>query len=146
MINKQTGELPMNRFINPMALLYAIPNHTPVDTVDLLRKCGIQILINDMPPLPSKAYNPYRELAVSILLQAVDDAVYGKGKNQAEARAWLLYDVEDFQFWCEAIDLDHQEVRKNLYKKLTGQCYDRINLSRHHTGRYREGSNVVRIH
>ena len=117
----RTGdELPMNRLMNPIGLLYAIPGKGPMDAIDLLRHCGIQILINDTPAPPKAPYNPERELAVGILLRAVEDALYARGKNKAEATAWLLNDKEWFPIWCNIIDLDYRLVRKCLSRRLEG--------------------------
>jgi hypothetical protein len=132
MSSLNTAELPLHKHINPMALLYSIPNKSPLDVVELLRKCGITLLINDPPQPPARPQNPYRELAVGILLQAIEDALYHRGKTQAEAQCWLLEDNDGFPFWCNAIDLNPHIVRKLLCKKLAEGCYNRTNLSHHY--------------
>jgi hypothetical protein len=111
-------ELPMNRLMNPIGLLYAIPGKGPMDAIDLLRHCGIQILINDAPPTPKQPYDPCRELAVGILLRAVDDALHTRGKTRAEATAWLLHDREWFPIWCNVVDINPVEARKCIRHKL----------------------------
>lgn len=131
-------ELPMNRWANPVSLLYSIPNQAPTDVISLLSRCGIDVLINDPPLPPSKPNNPCRDLAAYVLLQAIHDAHGGSNrKDRAEARAWLLNDNEWFPWWCRAIDLNPTEVRQCIANQFNGT------LPRNRNRIFEEHSNAI---
>lgn len=86
------------------------------------------------------AHNPYKHLAIAVILQAVKDAVGAPPKlrkcssvhtlahhelevhlwrkNRDEARFLLTQDKEIFPFWCQVAELDCKAVRMKLLPQL----------------------------
>jgi len=130
--------MPQSILLNPLSILYSIPSQTKADIISLLAYCGYNVIVNDPPPEPPRPFNPYRDLACGIILQAIDDALYAMGQERWQARYWLLNDLDWFPTYCRVIDLDFVIVRKHLHEKLDGKWYRKTSCSRHQAGNRRK--------
>lgn len=112
--------LPVTRFLNPNVILRCIPGQSPADVISLLAKCGIEVYTHDVLPEPNIPRVPERDLAASVIYQAIYDATTTEDhKERFRARWWLLNDTNWFFKWCLAIDLDPLEVRSIMQERFS---------------------------
>lgn len=62
---------------------------------------------------------PEKRLLAAVLQRAITDFIGGEGEIQEGSRAWLMDDEPTdspltFAFICEALDLDHESLRKAI--------------------------------
>jgi hypothetical protein len=62
---------------------------------------------------------PEKRLLAAVLQRTITDFIGGEGEVQDGARSWLMEDAPSdsplsFIFICEALDLDHESLRKAI--------------------------------
>lgn len=118
-VDPKTQSLPLTPILHSSVILYSIPGKSPSDAISLLAKCGIDVITHDLPPEPPKPHNPYRDLAAGVLHQAIHDAFNTEDRSERhKARHWLLYDKDDFAYWCNILDLKPHIVRSILRNRI----------------------------